>query len=72
MITTDVGGLPEVVRNRETGLVVSPRDNKALTEAIMHFFAEGLAPHFRQGIQACRNTLSWKQLVVLIEEMIQQ
>jgi glycosyltransferase involved in cell wall biosynthesis len=72
VITTDVGGLPEVVRDGETGLVVPPRDDKALAEAIVHFFAEGLASHFRRGIQACRNTLSWKQLVDLIEEMTQQ
>lgn len=31
-----------------------------------------LAPHFRRGIQAHCNTLSWKQLVALIEEMTQQ
>jgi glycosyltransferase involved in cell wall biosynthesis len=72
VITTHVGGLPEVVRNGETGLVVPPRDDKALAEAIVRFFAEGLAPHFKRGIQTHRNTLSWKQLVALIEEMIQQ
>lgn len=72
VITTSVGGIPEVVKNGETGLLVPPKDSKALAEAIVHFFAQGLAPHFKQGIQACRKTLSWDRLVTLIEEMTQQ
>jgi glycosyltransferase involved in cell wall biosynthesis len=33
-IVTDVGGLPEIVRDGETGLVVPPRDARALADAI--------------------------------------
>jgi starch synthase len=33
-VATDVGGVPEVVLNRETGILVSPGDPKALAAAI--------------------------------------
>lgn len=34
VIATDIGGLPEVVRDRETGLLVPPHDPAALSEAL--------------------------------------
>lgn len=34
-IVTDVGGLPEIVKDGETGLVVPPRDAQALADAIV-------------------------------------
>ncbi len=34
VITTNVGGLPEVVENMVTGLIVTPRDSEALAQAI--------------------------------------
>ena len=39
-IVTDVGGLPEIVRDGETGLVVPPRDARALADAIMALAAD--------------------------------
>jgi len=35
VIATPVGGIPEVVRDGETGLLVPPNDHKALAEAIL-------------------------------------
>ncbi len=37
VIGTNVGGIPEVLKNRETGMIVPPGDHKALSEAILHF-----------------------------------
>jgi glycosyltransferase involved in cell wall biosynthesis len=34
VVATDVGGIPELVREGETGLLVNPRDPDALGEAI--------------------------------------
>jgi glycosyltransferase involved in cell wall biosynthesis len=43
VIATSVGGVPEVVRDGENGLLVPARDPRALAEAIRRFFAdEGL------------------------------
>jgi glycosyltransferase involved in cell wall biosynthesis len=38
VIATTVGGVPEVVRDRENGLLVAPRDPHALGAAIARFF----------------------------------
>ena len=35
VIATNVGGIPEVVKDGETGFLVPPRDSKALSEAIL-------------------------------------
>lgn len=35
IVATDVGGIPEVVRDKEEGILVSPQDPKALAEAII-------------------------------------
>ncbi len=36
IIATDVGGIPEVVKDKETGILISARDPEALAEAIIH------------------------------------
>jgi glycosyltransferase involved in cell wall biosynthesis len=40
VVATDVGGVPEVVIHGVNGLLVPPRDEKALAEAIEHIFNE--------------------------------
>ena len=40
MIATAVGGVPEVVRNGENGLLVPPNDPSAFAAAISRFFAD--------------------------------
>ncbi len=39
-VVTDVGGLPEIVEDGKTGLVVPPRDARALADAIMELAAD--------------------------------
>ncbi len=41
VIATAVGGVPEVVRDGENGLLVPPGDAAALAEAIARFFSDG-------------------------------
>jgi glycosyltransferase involved in cell wall biosynthesis len=36
VVATAVGGIPEVVRDRETGLLVPPMEPSRLAEALMH------------------------------------
>jgi len=40
VISTDVGGLPEVVINNKTGLLVPPKDSKAIYDAILKIFSD--------------------------------
>lgn len=71
VITTNVGGLAEVVDHEQTGLVVPPQDPQALAEAIDRFFAEELGPEFSANIRRQEERFSWgrlvEQLVVLAQ-----
>lgn len=70
VITTDVGGLAETVQPGESGLVVPPGDPAALAAAVVRFFAEGLAPRLRAGVQALRAAHSWETLADHTVELI--
>ena len=41
VVASDVGGLPEVVRNGETGRLVAARDPRALARAVVELLADG-------------------------------
>ncbi len=69
MIGTIVGGMADVVREGETGLLVPPADSRALAQAILKFFREELAEPFAQNIRKGKETASWQPLVQLIEEL---
>lgn len=70
VITTSVGGIPEVVGDGVTGLVVPPGDSEALGQAIARYFEDDLAARFTPNIRAQvqEGTFSWKELVCLIED----
>jgi len=69
VITTNVGGLAEVVKDGETGLVVSPQDSGALAEAIVRYFTQNLGPLFADNIRALSEGFAWHTVVDLIEEI---
>ena len=69
VITTLVGGLPDVIQDGATGFLVPPRDSQALAAAILRYFEEGLGPAFRANIQAQKARFSWDRLVAVIEEL---
>ncbi|MBD3367943.1 MAG: glycosyltransferase [Candidatus Eisenbacteria bacterium] len=50
VISTNVGGLPEVVADGSTGLIVEPRSPDALGEALVRYFREDLAERFRANV----------------------
>ncbi len=71
VITTDVGGLAEVVHHGRTGLVVPPENPSLLAQSILDYFAQGGAAVFAPHIQADAR-FSWdvllKQIVNLLPE----
>lgn len=69
MIATAVGGMPEAIRDNETGLIVPPGNTAALSEAIARFFNDDMAERFRQVIRQDKESASWMPLVELIEEL---
>ncbi len=50
VISTDVGGLPEVVRDGETGYIVKPEDEGELACAVVRYFKSGDAPRMRANV----------------------
>jgi len=68
VITTHVGGLPEVVSDGETGFIVPPGDSQALAAAIVEFFREDHASQMAANVKIRKNALSWEGLVRLIED----
>lgn len=69
MIATSVGGLPEVIRNGDIGLIVPPADSDALADAILRFFGGDLAKRLADNIRTGKDTASWQPLVRLIEDL---
>lgn len=73
VITTRVGGLPEVVQDGVTGLIVPPQDPVALADAILRYFEDGLATQQAANIREANGAqaFSWQALVGCIEEVHQ-
>jgi len=69
-IATRVGGLPEVVIDGETGLVVPPGDPAALAEALARILRdEAFRMRLRSGASAQGDRFGWGRLVALIESL---
>ena len=69
VIITDVGGLPEVVLDGKTGLVVPPQDSDRLAQAILRFYEEGLEEPLSSGVRAEKHRYSWDGIVQAIETL---
>jgi len=67
VITTQTGGLSEIVTDCRTGLLVPPQDTEALEHAICRFFVEGLGMQLGAGIRAQRQNFGWARLATAIE-----
>lgn len=67
VISTSVGGIPEVVRHDVNGLLVPPNDSDALAVAIERFFNEELGDVFSRNIRSTSEDFSWKPLIETIE-----
>lgn len=66
VVVTAVGGLPDIVRDGETGYVVPPGDEGALAAAIDRFFREGVAARMAAAIRAEAPRFSWAACVSAI------
>ncbi len=68
VITTNVGGLPEVVQHETTGFLVPPGDPKALADAAFRYFEGDWGTRFRAAIEQTKSRYSWDPLIESIEE----
>jgi glycosyltransferase involved in cell wall biosynthesis len=67
VITTDVGGLGEVVIDGETGFIVPPGDNAALVGAVERFYQRGGRAAFAGGVGAACKRFGWDGMLDTIE-----
>jgi D-inositol-3-phosphate glycosyltransferase len=68
VITTDVGGLAEVVRAGELGEVVPPENPAALAEAMVGYFDGGKEALYTPQVAEEKKRYSWGRLVEALEE----
>ncbi|MCR5358135.1 MAG: glycosyltransferase family 4 protein [Lachnospiraceae bacterium] len=62
VIVTRVGGLPEVVEDDVTGLIVEPFDDDALAGAIFKFYEENREEAYTRGITEREDRFSWDRM----------
>jgi glycosyltransferase involved in cell wall biosynthesis len=67
VITTRVGGLPDVVHDGDNGLLVPPVDPTSLAAAIRRFYEPGRAATLAAGAVASAAANTWTQLATVIE-----
>jgi glycosyltransferase involved in cell wall biosynthesis len=66
VICTRVGGLEEMVRDGETGLLVAPGDEDALIGAVRRYFAESLEGPLVQGVRRVKKSMGWDTLAATV------
>ncbi|MBW2307730.1 MAG: glycosyltransferase [Deltaproteobacteria bacterium] len=72
VITTRVGGIPEVVSHGGTGYIVPPGDGPALARAVLRFFREGQSVDWAGNIRKEQERFSWDALAAVLEELIEE
>jgi glycosyltransferase involved in cell wall biosynthesis len=67
VIVTRVGGLPEAVRDGETGRVVPPRDPEALGAALVEFCAPGAGARYAPHLKGEAERFSWAAMAGAVD-----
>ncbi len=69
VVTTNVGGLPEVVFDGGTGFIVPPENPEALAEAVTRFFRENRAEEFASNVKLEKKKYSWDRMAEAVEAL---
>ena len=71
MITTDVGGLAEIVPDGKVGYVVQPKI-KPLADAISKFYEEDKESEFTDNVIVEKQKYSWDSMIETIDELLKE
>lgn len=69
VIATKVGCLPEVIDDNKTGYLVSPKDSKAIANAVVSFYKKGKKEEFVSNIIKVNENFSWDRMVETVERL---
>lgn len=69
VVTTNVGGLPDVVEDGETGLLVEPRNPEALAAAIVEALQTDTLARLTANVSRAAREFSWDRLTRIITEV---
>lgn len=70
VVTTNVGGIPEVVEEGKTGFLVPPGDPRALSAAIKKYFEEGWGDVMRPHLKEAAARFSWAPVVDAVTSFV--
>ncbi len=70
VVVTDVGGLPDVVRHRETGYIVPSRNAHEIANAVVSFYGEDKEIDWQGNIRKQSAEFSWETMVERIEGLL--
>lgn len=68
VLATDVGGLPDVVKNGETGYIVRSKDFLMIADAVIDFYINSREESFKKHIKEEAYRFSWEQMEKTIEK----
>lgn len=71
VVVTNVGGLPDVVDDGETGYVVEAGNPHALAEAIGDFFQSGIHKDWQGNIRRKADEFSWDTMVGRVSKLVE-
>lgn len=69
VVATNVGGLPDVVKDKKTGYVVEPQNPKKLAEVITDFYKNDKEKEYIEHIRESAYEFSWERMVETVEEL---
>ena len=69
MISTNVGGLGEVIKNGESGYLVEKENPQQLADAILKYYNENKEAEFSENIEAEQEKYSWEKFVKEMMEL---
>lgn len=72
VVVTDVGGLPDVVEDGETGYIVEPENPQAIADAVVRFFREGQAQRMQENIGKEAYRFSWERMAEVLERFMHE